>query len=68
MGPKTEIILTLVSFEFVPLSPPGYVPVTAPAYFTVGSVRVTEKFFAYAAVGVVSQRPSFMSSLRQPSV
>eukprot|EP00903_Cladosiphon_okamuranus_P013164 g12277.t2 len=30
----------------------GYVPVTAPAYFTVGNARVSEKFFAYVAIAV----------------
>ena len=39
----------------VPASPLGYVPATAP--FIVGNVRVTEKFFAFAAVGVVSTMP-----------
>lgn len=35
----------------------GYVPVTAPAYFTVWNVRVSEKFFAYVAIAVVSFGP-----------
>lgn len=37
----------------------GYIPSTAPAYLTIGNVRVTGKFFAYAAVLVVSHMPSF---------
>lgn len=44
-------------FFVLPASPPGYIPSMAPAYFTVGNVRVTEKLFAYAAVVVVSGAP-----------
>ncbi|CAM9755489.1 unnamed protein product [Laminaria digitata] len=32
----------------------GYIPFSAPAYFTIGDMRVTEKFFLYLAVLVLA--------------
>lgn len=43
---------------------PGYIPITAPAYFTLGTLRITDKFFAYAAVLVVSERRCWLESAK----
>ena len=48
----------LTLFRTLPVCHLGYVPVTTPAYFTVGPVRISEKFFAYVAIAVVSMRLS----------
>ncbi|CAN0281216.1 unnamed protein product, partial [Ectocarpus fasciculatus] len=41
----------------------GYIPSTAPAYLTIGNVRVTGKFFAYAAVLVLAFHDTYNSAM-----
>ncbi|CAM9133580.1 unnamed protein product [Pylaiella littoralis] len=41
----------------------GYIPSMAPAYFTVGNVRVTEKLFVYAAVAMLAFHDTLNSAL-----
>lgn len=38
--------------------PPGYVPFSTPAYFTIGDMRVNEKSLLYSAVLLVSASPA----------
>lgn len=48
-GFEVQLVFYSLLFSFA-----GYIPFTAPAYFTMGSVRVTEKISTYVAVLVVS--------------
>lgn len=41
----------------------GYIPFTAPAYFTVGDFRVTEKFFVYSAVLMIAFSHTWSSAV-----